>query len=1045
MSAEATAGPTAGEAQDGSGRAAGRVPASRKETTLWLLDELVPGSGANNLSLALRVRGRLDTAATTHALRLLTERFEVLRTVYRRDGAELTRAVMPSLTVGLEEAEHRGGAEDEPAVLTAFVARPFTPDGSPLVRALLLHGPDADVLCLALHHAVSDVQSTAILRAEFVALYEAVLEGGHPAPAEVPALHEPAPSPESRAYWQQRMAGFRSSGLELLCEQRDQPVTTLQGDEVTHVLSAEAHAVVRRLQRELRAPESVVLLTAYAVLLAAHGAGPDLTIGSPVNTRPREAVDAVGYHSNLVVLRLLLDRDATFRDLTALTRRTFMEAMAHKDVPTDDVLDMVERDGSGWRNALFKHVFNYVPFAEDQRTFTLAGAEAELLVVENGFSQFDLEFFVSANQETATVRAAFYTGVLDRSDVELMVRRYDALLVALGTGADTPIASLPTWSARDHEVIDAANATDRVIDLPSVLTGFARRAAADPSAVAVREGDRTATYGGLWSAAVDTAARLAEAGVRPGDVVALLLPRGAALAASVFGTWLAGAAYLPLDPNHPVERLTYQLDDTRARVVIVGAGITAPEGHAAVPATDWERVPQVPVDEAAVKADPDALAYVIHTSGSTGKPKGIPIRHGSLVNHIVDYAERFGVAGATRPTGWLSTYSFDTSSLELMMPLLHGGHTVVLPDEARTDGTLLAAAVTGHDIGLLQATPTTWRLVAQRIADVAAGRVLLTGGEPLPAELATRLLDAGAELWNVYGPTESTIWATAGRVPAGHGGRVDVGSPVANTRIFIADPHGRPLPVGLRGELCVAGVGVASGYHERPDLSAERFGENAEYGRFHRSGDVARWRTDGRIDLFGRRDRQVKLRGNRIEPAEIEAVLLAHPDVEAAAVVVVGDPGADGYLAAFVRVPRRPEAVDELWDHAHGQLPRSVVPHRFIAVDAFPRTGSDKVDHLALAEQAARHSGPAVGGHGADSAAGTQDDLTATVVGLFAELLDRSDLDAGAHFFANGGHSLLAVALAQRIKDITGVRLALTDVFETPTPAALADRLRRLA
>ncbi|MGW0787731.1 non-ribosomal peptide synthetase [Streptomyces sp. NPDC002911] len=1030
-------------AQDGPALPTGHVRPSRKETTLWLLDELVPGSGANNLSLAVRVRGRLDTAAAAHAVRLLTERFEVLRTVYHREGAELTRTVAPSVAVDLEEAEHHGGEQDEQALLTAFVARPFTPDGSPLVRALLLHGRDTDVLCLALHHAVSDVQSTVILRVEFVTLYEAVLQGGRPRPVEVPALREPAPSTESRGYWQERMAGFRSSGLELLCEQREQPVTTLRGDDVTHVLSPEAHAVVRRLQRELRAPESVVLLTAYAVLLAAHGAGPDLTIGSPVNTRPREAVDAVGYHSNLVVLRLLLDRDATFRDLTALTRRTFMEAMAHKDVPTDDVLDMVERGGSGWRSALFKHVFNYVPFTEDQRTFDLAGAEAELLVVENGFSQFDLEFFVSASRDTATVRAAFYTGVLDRPDVELMVRRYDALLVALGAGVDTPIASLPSWSARDHEVIDAANATARAIELPSVLTGFARRAAADPAAVAVREGDRTATYGALWSAAVDTAARLTDAGVRPGDVVALLLPRGAALAASVFGTWLAGAAYLPLDPNHPEERLTYQLDDTRARVVVVGAGITAPDGHVALPATAWDDVPQVPVDEdEAVKTDPDALAYVIHTSGSTGRPKGIPIRHGSLVNHIVDYAERFGVAESTRPTGWLSTYSFDTSALELMMPLLHGGHTVVLPDEARTDGALLAAAVTAHDIGLLQATPTTWRLVAREAADATAGRVILTGGEPLPAELATRLLDAGAELWNVYGPTESTIWATAGAVPFGHGGRVDIGAPVANTRIFIADRHGRPLPVGLRGELCVAGVGVASGYHERPELTAERFGENAEYGRFHRSGDVARWRPDGRIDLFGRMDRQVKLRGNRIEPAEIEAVLLGHPDVEAAAVVVVGDPGADGYLAAFVRVPGRPEAVDELWDHAHGQLPRSVVPHRFIAVDAFPRTGSDKVDHLALAEQAAGFSGPAVGRREAGDTAG--DDLTATVIGLFAELLDRSDLDAGAHFFANGGHSLLAVSLAQRIKDITGVRLALTDVFETPTPAALADRLRRL-
>ncbi|MEV4738962.1 amino acid adenylation domain-containing protein [Streptomyces sp. NPDC049555] len=1022
---------------------AGHVRPSRKESTLWLLDELVPDSGANNLSLAIRVHGRLDAAATAKAVQLLVERFEVLRTVYHRDEAGLARSVAPTLAVALEEAEHQQDEEGERALLTAFVARPFTTDGSPLIRALLLHGPAADVLCLALHHAVSDVQSTAILQAAFVSLYEAVLAGEHPAPAEVPAWHEPEASAESRQYWREQMAGFRSSGLELWCEQREQPVTTLKGDEVTHTLSPEAHAVVRRLQRELRAPESVVLLAAYAVLLAAHGAGPDLTVGSPVNTRPREAVDAVGYHSNLVTLRLLLDRDASFRDLAALTRRTFMEAMAHKDVPTDDVLDMVERDGSTWRNTLFKHVFNYVPFAEDQRTFAVAGHDAELVVVENGYSQFDLEFFVSASREAATVRAVFYTGVLERSDVELMVRRYDALLVAVGEAVDAPVASLPFWSPQDHAVIDAANATDRTIEHPSVLAGFARRAAADPAAPAVRDGEATMTYGTLWSAAADTAARLSAAGVQRGDVVALLLPRGAALAASVFGTWLAGAAYLPLDPNHPAERLAYQLDDAGAKVVITGAGIEAPGARTSVPAADWQAVPEVPVDTAAAAAaGADDLAYVIYTSGSTGKPKGIPIRHRSLVNHIVDYADRFGVAGSQRPTGWLSTYSFDTSSLEMMMPLLHGGHTVVLPDEARTDGALLAAAVTAHDIGLLQATPTTWRLVAREAGEVLAGRTILTGGEPLPAELADTLLAAGAELWNVYGPTESTIWATAGRMGTDRGGRVDVGSPVANTRIFIADPHGRPLPVGLRGELCVAGVGVASGYHGRPELTQERFGENAAYGRFHRSGDIACWRPDGRIDLFGRVDRQVKLRGNRIELAEVEAVLLDHPDVEAAAVVVVGDPGGDGFLAAFVRVPARPEAVDELWDHAHRQLPRSVVPHQFLAVDAFPRTGSDKVDYLALAEQATHRRGPAVGAGATGN--GTDDDLTTTLVGLFGELLERPDLDAGSHFFANGGHSLLAATLAQRIKGITGVRLALSDVFETPTPAALADRLRRL-
>ncbi|MEV4726840.1 non-ribosomal peptide synthetase [Micromonospora humida] len=1017
------------------------VRASRKETALWLLDDLVPGSGANNLSLAFRVVGRLDPAALTAALDLLPRRYEALRTVFHRTDAALTRTVLPSLRITPERVSRPA---DERGTLTAFVARPFHADGSPLLRALLLHGPEDDVLCLALHHAVADVTSTAILRAQLVEFYEAVLAGRNPDPGEVPVWHEPAPSEQSEKFWRDTMSGFRSAGLELGCEKPAPSTTTLQGDEVTHPLSPEAHAVVRRLQRELRAPESVILLTAYAVLLAGHGAGPDLTIGSPVNARSREAAGAVGYHSNLLTLRLLTERTVGFRELAGRARRVFLEAMAHLDMPADELLDVVDRDGSGWRNVLFRHVFNYVPFAAGQRRFTVAGAAAELVVVENGFSQFDLEFFVTSDRDSATVRAAFYTGVLDRADVELIVRRYDALLVAVGDDLDAPIGSLSIWSPQDHAIIGAANATDRPVELTSVLAGFAGRAAADPAAPAVRDGDRLVSYGHLWSAAVHTAERLTAAGVRPGDIVALLVPRGAPLAAAVFGTWLAGAAYLPLDPHHPAERIAYQLDDAGARVVVTGAGLVPPGDRPTVAVPDVGAAPTVRVDTAAADgARPSALAYVIYTSGSTGRPKGIPITHRSLVNHITDYAVRFGVAGSQRPTGWLSTYSFDTSSLEVMMPLLHGGHTVVLPDEARTDGSLLAAAVRTHDIGFLQATPTTWRLVVDQITDLVSGRTLLSGGEPLLPGLAATLTAAGARLWNVYGPTESTIWATAGRVPADPGPRVDVGAPVANTRIFIAGPDGEPLPVGLRGELCVAGVGVAAGYHGRPDLTAERFGVHPGYGRFYRSGDVARWRPDGRLDLFGRMDRQVKLRGNRIELGEIEGVLTDHPDVEAAAVVVVGDPGADGSLAAFVRVPGRPEAVDELWEYARGRLPRSVVPHRFLAVQAFPRTGSDKVDYLALADLAVRDPAGAGGAApGGSPAAG--DRLTTTLVALFAELLGRSDLDADAHFFTNGGHSLLAAALAQRIRDETGVRLALTDVFENPTPAVLADRLRGL-
>ncbi|MFI6209900.1 amino acid adenylation domain-containing protein [Streptomyces sp. NPDC051041] len=770
-------------------------------------------------------------------------------------------------------------------------------------------------------------------------------------------------------------------------------------------------------------------------------------MGSPVNTRGREAAGAVGYHSNLVTLRLLTERTAGFRELVGRARRVFMEAMAHADMPADELLDVVEREGSGWRNVLFRHVFNYVPFTAGQRTFTVADAAAELVVVENGFSQFDLEFFVTSDRDSATVRAAFYTGVLDRADVELMVRRYDVLLVAVGAALDRPVGSLSIWSAEDHAIIEAVDATGQPVELTSVLAGFAERAAAEPDALAVRDGDQRVSYGRLWCAAAHTVERLAAAGVRPGDVVALLVPRGAALAAAVFGTWLAGASYLPLDPHHPAERIAYQLDGVGAWVVVTGDGFTAPGARRTVLAPDVGAAPAAPTVPGAAgvagAAGPDDLVYVVYTSGSAGRPKGIPVTHRSLVNRITDYAVRFGVVTAARPTGWLSTYGFDTSSLELMVPLLHGGHTVVLPDGARTDGALLAEEIRAHDIGFLQATPTTWRLVADRIADLVCGRTLLSGGEPLPGGLAAALTGAGAGLWNVYGPTQSTIWATAGRVPADPGDRVDVGTPIANTRIFIAGPNGESLPIGLRGELCVAGVGVASGHHGRPDLTAERLGVDPQWGRFYRSGDVARWRPDGRIDLLGRMDRQVKLRGNRIELGEIEAVLSGHPHVEAAAVLVVGDPGADGSLAAFVQVPHRPEAVGELWEHARRRLPRSVVPHRFLAVDAFPRTGSDKVDYLALADLAARRPAARRPARGAGPVGG--DALTATLTTLFAELLARPDLDADAHFFTSGGHWLLAATLAQRIKDETGVRLALTDVFENPAPAALAGRLRGLA
>lgn len=1032
---------------------AGGERATHKEQALWLLEEFVPGTGVNNLSVAFRVEGRLRQSVVRDVVTRLLHRHEVLRTVFRTASDGMTREILPPEEATLPIEAGDPGAEDTQTWLTRFVAKPFAPDGELLVRAVVVPEESGDVFCVAVHHAVFDGLSSVLLLGEFVSLYTTLASGGVPAPeavAVVPAWREPAPDPASGDFWRKKLDGFRAADLDLWCQKPDAPDTTLAGDVINHVLSPAARDAARRMQHELRAPESVVLLAAYSVLLAAHGAGPDLTVGSPVSVRTPEAAQAIGYHINVLTLRTPVDRATSFRKFVRLTRRTFMESMAHADYPVDDLLEVVERDAASWRNNLFRHTFNYVPAAMGGE-FVLDGQRATSVVVENSSSKFDLEFFVTSAAEEIKVRAAFYVDVLDREDVALLLERYDNLLVTLAQRPDEELAEIPVWSDRDRRVIGAANATDHPVEPATVLESIARRVSASGEEAddeAVVDGERRVGIRRLWATAEATRDRLAEAGVGKGDVVALLARRGPELAAAVIGVWLVGAAYLPLDPDHPEQRIAYQLDDSGAAAVLAGPGIEVPGERTVLPLIDTDAVR--PVTGSVLAVNPVApldCAYLIYTSGSTGLPKGTLLDHRNLANLIAHFADQLGV-GAGDTVLWLTTFSFDISALELFLPLVSGGRLAVAPDEARTQGEPLAEALLRHDVSVVQATPTTWRLVVDAVAGQLAGRRVLSGGEPLPAVLARRLAETGCELYNVYGPTETAIWSTAARIdPAAAERRVDVGRPIANTRVFVADPDGGALPVGVRGELCIAGEGVAIGYHDRPELTEQRFGTHPGYGRFYRTGDLARWTTDGRMEILGRMDRQIKLRGNRIELGEVEAVLLSHPDVSAAAVVVAGDPSADAVLCAFVVAPGRPEVVSELWDYAHGSLPTSATPQEFVAVDAFPMTGNDKVDYPTLTRvalerrRAAADAGPAEPG----AAAALEDELVGTLVTLWATLLERGDLGADSNFFAHGGHSLLGVRLLQEVQKQTGVRLSLKEFFDVPTPSALAAKVRTVA
>ncbi|WP_327585117.1 amino acid adenylation domain-containing protein [Nonomuraea sp. NBC_00507] len=1009
--------------------------ATRKEQALWLLEELVPGTGVNNLSVAFTVAGPLRRPLVLDAMTRLLRRHEILRTVFRIETEAMMREVLPPEAVELR-LEEGGGTREW---LTGFLARPFHADGELLVRAAVVEEEAGEVYCLAIHHSIFDGLSSALLLGELAALYNAMAAGESPALEVAPVWCEPAADPRSAAFWRDKLDGFRAGELDLWCEKPEASQVTLAGDVINWELSPAARDAARRMQAELRSPESVILLAAYGVLLAAHGAGPDLTIGSPISVRTPDAGARLGYHINVLTLRTRVDWAESFRKHARLTRRTFMEAMAHADYPVDDLLELVPRDG--WRNNLFRHTFNYVP-ADIGAAFTLDGMPAAQVVIENGSSKFDLEFFVTSTPEAIKIRAAFCVDVLGRAEVELLLARFDELLVTLAAGPDTALADVSVWCERDRAVIEQANATERTVTPATVLEMIADRVFAAPEAdtVAVLDGDRRIGLRRLWAAAEATRDLLLAAGTGRGDVVALLAPRGPELAAAALGVWLAGAAYLPLDPDHPEQRLGHQLDDSAAVVVLAGEGVTVPGERTVLPLVNVDSV--APVSGTVPPPSPvapDDRAYLIYTSGSTGLPKGTLIDHRALANLIAHFADQLA-AGAGDTMLWLTTFSFDISALELFLPLAAGGRLAVAPDDARTQGEPLADALRRYDVTIVQATPTTWRLVIDQVAGLLAGRRVLCGGEPLPAVLAGKLAATGCELSNVYGPTETTIWSTAGRVDAA-ADRVDVGVPIANTKVYVADPAGRALPIGTRGELCIAGDGVAVGYHGRPDLTAERFGEHVSYGRFYRTGDLAQWAHDGRLEILGRLDRQVKLRGNRIELAEVEGVLLTHPDVRAAAVVIVGDPSADAVLWAFVVAPDRPDVGSELWVHASASLPYAATPQEYVAVDAFPMTGNDKVDYPALRRLAQELRGAETVTEEPGLPAESGNELVDTLVSLWNAMLSRSDMGPDSHFFAHGGHSLLAVKLLQEIKRVTEVRLKLKDIFEEPTPSGLARRL----
>ncbi|MFC4149886.1 amino acid adenylation domain-containing protein [Micromonospora mangrovi] len=1023
------------------------LPTSYGQRRLWFLDLLEPGSAASYTEHgALRITGELDVAALTDAVAAMVARHETLRTGLVLVDGEPVQAVATDLTVPVEQIDAVGrvpAGADTPTVhavladeLRDLLRRPFDLTRPPLFRVVLYRLGEGDhVLVVAFHHAVYDQWSGAVFVRELLACYDAAVAGTEPALPELPVQYgdfaawqrEWVGGDEEAGqlrFWEQRLAGLPP--LELPTD-RPRPATqAFDGATVDTVLPAELVAGLDRLGRAHRATLFMTVLTGFAAVLARHTRQADLAIGTPVaGRRAPELEHLVGFFVNNLVLRVDADGDPGFVDLLDRVRATCLDAYAHADVPFERVVERLRPDRDLARSPLFQvmFVFGNVPLP----ALTATGITAELFRVDPGTAKFDL--FVTCVPHAdggLTVTVEHNTALFDPATARRLLDHLRLVLDAAVADPDRALSELPLLTDADRaRLVQWGSGPTRELPADTLPALVAARAATHPDRVAVTGRSGRLGYANLVTRAQRIAAALHTAGVRPGQLVAVAVDRDVDLPAALLGVLGCGAAYLPVDVALPADRVRFVLADGEAALVLADA-TTADALPGDLPvlrvdgdlpeAAGWPAVP-----------GPDDLAYVLHTSGSTGVPKGVAVPHRALGNLLATLAERPGL-GPDTVLAAVTTLSFDIAALELFGPLTVGGRVDVVPRPVAADGPRLAAHLADVGATVLQATPTTWRLLLAAGWRPDPGFAIWCGGEAFPADLARALAATGAAVWNLYGPTETTVWSTAHPV-TGDEDPVPLGAPVANTELLVVDDAGRRVPVGVPGELWIGGAGVAAGYWRRDELTAQRFVGHPEQpdARVYRTGDLVRWRDDGRLEFLGRIDLQVKVRGHRIEPGEIESVLRARDDVDDAVVVVREDTPGDQRLVAYHVGGADPDALRAA---CADRLPGHLVPAAFVALPALPLTPNGKVDRRALpAPDPSRRTG-------ADDP--PRGDAEERLAGIFADLLRLDWVGRDDDFFALGGHSLLATTLVGRIAAELGVEVPVRAVFAQPTVARLA-------
>ncbi len=1036
------------------------VPATPAQTEIWLSVQM--GDAANcayNLSQSFRLTGSLNQPALESSLQQLVGRHESLRTTFSSNGESLCIVAELPIeipTIDLTELALPDQDLQLAQIINQDLNQPFQIEQVPLFRAHIIKlAAREHVLLLNAHHIVCDGWSWSILIEDLGALYSAQVQGIAPnlpiaekfsdyASAQIAAAQE-SDAAATEQYWLAQFADV----VPVVDFPTDRPrpsFRTFNSARVDYDLDPEIGDQLKALGQKFGCSFATTILAGFEVFLHRLTGQADLVVGIPACGQIAAGQDRlVGHCTNLLPLRTQINRNQSFSDYLQQRRSTILDAYDHQQFTFGSLVSKLALVRDPSRIPLVPIMFN-LDRAAANNSHLFSGLELTSQLNPREFETFEL--FVNAVEldDKIVLECQYNTNLFDRATIQRHLSEFETLLQGIIANPAQLISQLPilTTAARQQILVDWNQTQADYPDTKCLHQLVETQVKLTPDAVAIVCGEQQLTYAELDCQANQVANYLIDVGVKPATFVGICVERSLQMVVGLLGILKTGAAYVPIDPNYPVDRLEYMLIDAQIEVLLTQQPLVQhlPTQVKQLVCLDTDRaqIAQAATNTPLVNIHPDDIAYVIYTSGSTGKPKGVEVLHRGVVNFLTSMQHQPGIVATDRLLS-VTTLSFDIAVLELFLPITVGASVVLLSRADGMDGRELASTIDTAGITIMQATPSTWRLLLE--ADWAGNRQLkiLVGGEAISRDLATQLLAKSAAAWNMYGPTETTIWSTVEQLTADNQ-RISIGRPIANTEIYILDAQLQPVPIGITGDLYIGGVGLARGYWQRPDLTGDKFRPHpfstAPTARIYQTGDLARYLPNGKIECLGRADFQVKLRGFRIELGEIEALLCQHPTIAQAIAIIREDLPGDRRLVAYL-VPTTSSApsptTSELRQFLQQKLPDYFLPAAMVVLPALPLTPNGKIDRQALPAPATTNFQLQT------SFVAPTTPTEISLAAIWVQVLRIDRVGTGDDFFELGGHSLLATQVISRARQTFAIDIPLQSLFEQPTIAGLASRI----